>query len=91
MTDTTAATIRILSFDRARAGRTLTVASVEVEIAGVVIVLHGLRVVEFERGVIVEAPQYRPPASSAWTRSVELSAELAEAVEELVADAFFGR
>lgn len=63
---------------------------VEIEIAGVAIVLHGLRVVEFERGVLVEAPQYRPPGASAWTRSVELPEELAAEVDDLVADAYFG-
>lgn len=77
----------MLSIERVVAGRLLGFASVEIEIAGVVLELHGVRIVRTPRGTIaVEPPLYRGPAGIALPAIVLPPPELARAIGAAVLD-----
>ena len=62
------------------AGRLVALATVEIDLEGVVIVVQGMRVVRERRRVTTQAPRFRNPRTGAWTPAVILPHELGAAI-----------
>jgi DNA-binding cell septation regulator SpoVG len=78
--DTASVAVTILSLERSERGRLLALASVEIEIAGVAFVVHGVRVIRTgPRSRGIAAPCYRV-ADGRLADAVTLPPELAIAV-----------
>lgn len=85
--DTEPVRATVLSIEPVCAGRLLGFASVEIEIAGIVFELHGVRVIRTPRGTIgVDPPQYRGSAGASLP-AVILPPELVQAIGGAVLDA----
>jgi stage V sporulation protein G len=84
MAETTPVTITILNIERVAKGDVVALAIVELEVAGVVIVLQGVAVTKLGR---CRAPLFRHPRTGQWLPAVRLPASLSAAVatEVLVA------
>jgi hypothetical protein len=83
MAETTPVTITILNIDRVAKGDVAVLANVELEVAGVVIVLQGVAVTKQGR---VRAPLFRHPRTGQWLPAVGLPASLSSAIgNELLA------
>lgn len=81
-------TATLLKIQRAESGRLLALADVEIEIAGIALRLHGVRVIATgprQRGVA--APGYRM-ATGRLADAVTLPPELARAVADIVLDEY---
>ena len=75
--DTTPVTITILSVERVAKGDVVALATVELEVAGVVIVLQGVAVTRQGR---CRAPLFRHPRTGHWLPAVRLPTSLSSAV-----------
>lgn len=85
--ETTAVNVAVLQVERAYAGRLLALAEVEIEIDGIVIVLHGVRVVDLgPRSLGVEPPAWRAGAQS--RAAISLPEELTATIADAVLDAY---
>lgn len=77
MAETTPVTITILDIERVAKGDVVALAIVELEVAGVVIVLQGVAVTRQGR---CRAPLFRHPRNGHWLPAVRLPASLSTAV-----------
>jgi hypothetical protein len=83
--------ITVLSVMPARAGRLFALASVEIEIAGVTIELHGIRALRVAAaGAQIELPQFRD-GGGLFRPVVTLPAELYGPITDAVLDALIER
>jgi hypothetical protein len=83
MTDaaTTMVTFTVLEVLPVRgAGRLIALASVELELDGVILVMQGVRVVRMGNGVLTEPPKFRDPRTGGWIPALIVPAELGEAI-----------
>jgi hypothetical protein len=62
------------------AGRLIALASVELELDGVVLIMQGVRVVRMGNGVLTEPPKFRDPRTGDWIPALIVPAELGEAI-----------
>ncbi len=85
MTDaTTPVTITVLDVEQIRRGRLLALASVEVEIVGIVIRLQGVKIAQRPDGSkAVESPCYRGP-DGRWLPAAVLPSDLAAGLADEV-------
>ena len=83
--------VTVLSVTTARAGRLFALASVEIEIAGVTIELHGIRALRVAAaGARIELPQFRD-GGGLFRSVVTLPAELYGPITDAVLDALIER
>jgi hypothetical protein len=83
--------VTVLSVTPARAGRLFALVSVEIEIAAVVIELHGIRALRVEpAGTRIELPQFRD-AAGVFRSVVTLPAEVYGPIGDAVLDALVER
>jgi hypothetical protein len=61
-------------------GRLVALATVEIDLEGVVILVQGIQVVRCGRGIAAQAPRFRDPRTGAWTAAVILPEELGAAI-----------
>jgi DNA-binding cell septation regulator SpoVG len=81
-------TATVLRLDRAEAGRLAALASVQIEIAGVAFVIHGVRIIRTgPRAHGIAAPCYRM-ATGRRADAISLPPELIHAIAEVVLDEF---
>jgi hypothetical protein len=66
------------------AGRLLALASVEIDLEGVVILVQGVQVIRHRGHVTTQAPRFRNPKTGAWTPAVVLPDELGAAIAQEV-------
>jgi len=86
--ETQLVTATVLRVERIDSGRLLALASVEIEIAGVAFVLHGVRVIKTgprQRGIA--APAHRV-ANGRLADTITMPPELARAIADAVLDEF---
>jgi hypothetical protein len=62
------------------AGRLVGLATVEVDLEGVVVVIQGVQVIRDRRRITTQAPRFRDPRTGAWTPAVILPDELGVAI-----------
>jgi hypothetical protein len=84
---TTTVTFTVTEFERVRdAGRLIALAKVELEVAGVVLTMQGVRVLRHGRRLATEAPRFRDPATGSWVPALVIPDELGQAIaRELLA------
>ena len=51
------------------AGRLIALATVEIDLEGVVVVIQGVQVIRDRRRITTQAPRFRNPRTGAWTPS----------------------
>lgn len=61
-------------------GRLVALASVELELEGVVLTMQGIRVMRQGRRFTTEAPRYRNPSTGTWLPAVIVPRELGQAI-----------
>ena len=87
MTGETTTTVTFTVTDVARirnAGRLVALASVELELEGVVLGIQGVRVVREGDRVRTQPPRYRDPATGTWKSAVVVPRELGRAIGQEV-------
>jgi hypothetical protein len=62
------------------AGRLVGLATVEIDLEGVVLVIQGVQVIRDRRRITTQAPRFRDPRTGAWTPAVILPHELGAAI-----------
>jgi len=62
------------------AGRLLALASVEIDLEGVVILVQGVQVIRHHGQIATQAPRFRDPRTGAWMPAVVLPDELGAAI-----------
>ena len=62
------------------AGRLVALASVEIDLEGVVILVQGVQVIRQRGHITTQAPRFRNPKTGAWTPAVILPDELGMAI-----------
>jgi stage V sporulation protein G len=62
------------------AGRLVGLATVEIDLEGVVLVIQGVQVIRDRRRITTQAPRFRNPRTGAWTPAVILPHELGAAI-----------
>lgn len=88
MSDTIPVEYRVLDIEPVRgAGRLVAVAAVEIDLAGIVVELHGCQVIREPDGLVCRAPQWRHPATGAWTAGIVLPDALMAAIGREVLEA----
>jgi stage V sporulation protein G len=74
-------TFVVTGFERiSGAGRLVALATVEIDLEGVVIVIQGVQVIRHRRRITTQAPRFRDPRTGAWTPAVILPHELGAAI-----------
>jgi stage V sporulation protein G len=81
-TDSTATvTFVITGLERINgAGRLVALATVEIDLEGVVLVIQGVQVIRDRRRITTQAPRFRDPRTGAWVPAVILPHELGAAI-----------
>jgi stage V sporulation protein G len=64
------------------AGRLVALATVEIDLEGVVLVVQGIQVIRGRGRIATQAPRFRNPKTGAWTPAVILPDELGAAIAE---------
>jgi stage V sporulation protein G len=79
--------IRVLSVTPVRAGKLFALASVELDIDGIQITIHGIRALHVAApvGTRIELPQYRGP-NGQWQTAIALPEEIREPIGDAVLD-----
>lgn len=83
MTDatTTTVTFTVTQLERVRgAGRLVALATVELELEGVVLVMQGVRVVRHGDRITTQAPRFRNPLTGDWVPALLVPDELGQAI-----------
>jgi hypothetical protein len=62
------------------AGRLVALASVELDLEGIVILVQGVQVIRHRGQITTQAPRFRDPRTGAWTPAVILPDELGMAI-----------
>jgi stage V sporulation protein G len=62
------------------AGRLIALATVEIDLEGVVILVQGIQVVRCGSRITAQAPRFRDPRTGTWTAAVILPEELGAAI-----------
>jgi stage V sporulation protein G len=79
--DSTTVTFTVTGIERIHgAGRLVALATVEIELDGVILLVQGLRVMRGRNIITTQAPQFRDPRTGAWTPAVVLPNELGRAI-----------
>lgn len=79
--DSTTVTFTVTGVEQIRgAGRLIALATVEIELEGVVLTLQGVRVLRGRKCITTEAPRFRDPRTGDWTPAVVLPNELGRAI-----------
>jgi hypothetical protein len=83
-TDSTATvTFVITGLERVSgAGRLVALATVEIDLEGVVVLVQGVQVIRRRGRIAMQAPRFRNPKTGAWIPAVILPNELGEAIAE---------
>jgi stage V sporulation protein G len=78
---TTIVSFTVLGIEPVRgAGRLIALASVEIELDGVILIMQGVRVVRMGDGILTEPPKFRDPRTGDWLPALIVPAELGEAI-----------
>jgi stage V sporulation protein G len=64
------------------AGRLVALATVEIDLEGVVVVVQGVRVIRDRNRITTQAPRFRNPRTGVWTPAVILPHELGRAIAD---------
>jgi hypothetical protein len=64
------------------AGRLVALATVEIDLEGVVVLVQGVQVIRHRGRIATQAPRYRNPRTGAWIPAVVLPHELGVAIAE---------
>lgn len=90
---TTTVTFTVIQVERVQgAGRLVALATVELDVSGVVLTIHGMRVLRHGQRLTTETPRFRDPASGTWLPALRIPNELGEAIaRELIALLSHGR
>jgi stage V sporulation protein G len=62
------------------AGRLAALAAIEIELDGIALMVHGIRVVRHNNRIATEAPRYRNPKTGQWLPALILPEELGLAI-----------
>lgn len=78
---TSTVTFTVTDVDRVEgAGRLIALASIELELDGVALVVQGIRVVRHNNRISTEAPRFRDPRTGQWVPALILPDELGRAI-----------
>jgi stage V sporulation protein G len=87
----TSVAITVVAITPVRGDKLIALASVEVEVAGIVILLHGIQALRTDRpGTRVELPKYRD-AAGVWRAAVSLPEEVRGPIGDAVLEALIER
>jgi stage V sporulation protein G len=64
------------------AGRLIALATVEIDLEGVVVLVQGIQVIRRRGRISTQAPRFRDPRSGAWLPAVVLPEELGAAIAQ---------
>jgi stage V sporulation protein G len=80
-TSTTTVNFVVTGFERlSGTGRLVALATVEIDLEGVVILVQGIQVVRCGSRITTQAPRFRDPRTGTWTAAVILPEELGAAI-----------
>ena len=80
------ASITVLAVKPVKSGRIFALASVEVDLDGVLLVIHGVRAIRAQpMGTRIDLPVYRDE-NGVWQRAITLPEEISEAIGRAVLD-----
>lgn len=88
MTDKATVNVEVLGVEPVSAGRLVGLATVELDLDGIVVTLQGVRLLRRPDGRLdIEAPVFRHPSTGQWLPAVALPADLAKGIVEAVGEA----
>lgn len=81
--DTTTVKITVIDVQRITAGKLFALATVEIDIDGIVLLVHGIQAVWTDEGTQIDPPRYRGP-NGVWSAAVTLPHEVKKPIGKAV-------